>query len=120
MVRKVVHSAYSPCMRSCAALVPVILLTPPLQQITPETGYRPTNRTLGEKNSDALFVVLALSGDGTRAAALGYGILEHLDRLQFGANHRSLLDEVDIISSSSKASTPAAYYGLFGQQAFLD
>jgi NTE family protein len=102
---------------SACASYPV---NPPLQQIDEETGYRMTTRTLGAKNSDEIFVVLALSGGGTRAAALDYGVLEHLNRVQFGADHRSLLDEVDAISSSSASSLPAAYYGLFGQQAFLD
>jgi NTE family protein len=63
---------------------------------------------------------MSLSGGGTRAAALDYGVLKYLDRVQFGADDRSLLDEVDLISSSSGSSLPAAYYGLFGQQAFLD
>ncbi len=65
-------------------------------------------------------MVLGLSGGGTRAAALDYGVLEYLDRIQFGADQRSLLDEVDVISSSSGSSMPSAYYGLLGQQAFLD
>lgn len=49
---------------SACASYPV---NPPLQQIKQETGYRLTNRTLGEKNSDELFIVLSLSGGGTRA-----------------------------------------------------
>jgi NTE family protein len=92
----------------------------PLHQIDDEVGYRLRNRTLGVKNSDELFVILGLSGGGIRAAALDYGVLKYLDRIQFGADNRSLLDEVDLISSSSGASIPAAYYGLFGQEAFLD
>ncbi len=95
-------------------------VNPPLEKVDENAGYRMVNRTLGEKNSDDLFVVLSLSGGGTRAAALDYGVLEYMDRIQFGADNRSLLDEVDIISSSSGSSLPTAYYGLFGQQAFLD
>jgi len=92
----------------------------PLQQIDDEVGYRMINRTLGPKNSDDLFVILGLSGGGMRAAALDYGVFKYLDRIRFGADNRSLLDEVDLISSSSAASIPAAYYGLFGQEAFLN
>ena len=102
---------------SACASYPV---NPPLQQINDEAGYRLTTRTLGAKNSDEVFVVLGLSGGGTRAAALDYGVIKYLDRILFGADQRSLLDEVDVISSSSGSSMPSAYYGLFGQQVFLD
>lgn len=95
-------------------------VNPPLQQVDEDTGYRLSNMTLGERNSDELFVVLGLSGGGTRAAALDYGVIKYLDRVRFGADNRSLLDEVDLISSSSGASIPAAYFGLFGQEVFLD
>ena len=45
-------------------------VNPPLQQLNEETGYRLATRTLGPKNSDDLFVVMALSGGGKHAAAL--------------------------------------------------
>jgi len=95
-------------------------LNPPLQRIDESTGYRLSNLVPGEKNSDDLFVILGLSGGGTRAAALDYGVIRYLDRIHFGADDRSLLDEVDLISSSSGASLPAAYYGVFGQARFLE
>jgi NTE family protein len=92
----------------------------PLQKINDEVGYRMNNRTLGDGNSDDLFVILAMSGGGIRAAALDYGVFKYMDRVRFGADNRSLLDEVDLISSSSGSSIPAAYYGLFGQKKFLN
>ena len=92
----------------------------PLEQIDPDIGYRLNNRVLGEKNSDELFIVLGLSGGGARAVAMDFGVIKYLDRVRFGSDHRSLLDELDVISSSSAASIPAAYYGLFGKDAFLD
>ena len=92
----------------------------PIQQIDQDVGYRMNNRILGTKNSDETFVILGLSGGGMRAAALDFGVLKYLEKIQFGADNRSLLDEVDVISSSSGASLPAAYYGLYGQEAFLD
>ncbi len=95
-------------------------VNPPLQHIDDNAGYRIINRTLGEKNSDELFIILGFSGGGYRAVALDYGVIKYLDRIRFGADNRSLLDEVDLISSSSSASIPAAYYGLFGKEAFLD
>ncbi len=95
-------------------------VNPPLQHTDENAGYRMANRTLGEKNSDELFVVMSLSGGGTRVTALDYGVMAYLDRVRFGEDERSLLDEVDIISSSSASSIPAAYYGLFGKAVFLN
>jgi len=112
--------------------------TPALRQYDLSTGYRfeqlahtPPDRT--RKNSDDVFVVLALSGGGTRAAALSTGVLGELASVTFHLNPktgqpctpgpqepdcemmpRSLLDEVDVISSVSGGSFAAAYYALHG------
>lgn len=107
---------------TCAALFAGCAHYPvnePLERIDTDSGYRLNNRELGPGNSDEVFVILALSGGGTRAAALDFGVMQQLDRVRFGEDGRSLLDEVDIISSSSGASLPAAYYGLFGKDAFF-
>jgi NTE family protein len=79
-----------------------------------------------------LFVILAFSGGGTRAAALSYGVLKQLEEVKFKWDaasgntceptngkmcegpERSLLDEVDVISSVSGGSFTAAYYALHG------
>src|SRR6266516_2523511 len=68
----------------------------PLTHATPETGYRFTNLS-HTNNSDSLFVVLAFSGCGTRAAALSYGVLEELAKTQivWEGKRGRLLDEVD-------------------------
>ena len=84
------------------------------------SGYRLNNLELGARNSDDVFVVLALSGGGTRAAALDFGVISELDKVRFGDDDRSLLDEVDIVSSSSGASLASGYYGLFGKESFLE
>ncbi len=76
-------------------------VNPPLSHIDENSGYRMSSLSLGEKNTDDLFVILSLSGGGTRFAALDYGVISYLDRIRFGADNRSLLDEVDLISSSS-------------------
>src|SRR6266480_254006 len=93
----------------------------PLTHATPETGYRFTNLS-HTNNSDSLFVVLAFSGGGTRAAALSYGVLEELARTEivWEGKRRRLLDEVDLISSVSGGSFTAAYYALNGDRTFLD
>ena len=80
------------------------------------------------KRSDSLLFILTFSGGGTRAAALSYGILEALERIEVpipqdrsgGAQTHPLLDEVDIISSVSGGSFTSAYYGLHGKGIFKE
>lgn len=73
-------------------------------------------------NAEELFVVLAFSGGGTRAAAFSYGVLESLRDtwISVDGTPRRLLDEVDVITSVSGGSYTAAYYGLFGDRLFTD
>ena len=69
---------------------------------------------------DEVLVVLAFSGGGTRAAALSYGVLDELRRtsITIGGRTRSLLSEVDVISSVSGGSFTSAYYALNGETIF--
>ena len=87
----------------------------------PLKEYRFNPESNGD-NSNSLFVCLAFSGGGTRAAALSYGVLEKLKdtRIVWKGVEKSLLDEVDCISSISGGSFTAAYYGLFGERMFQD
>ena len=75
-----------------------------------------------DKNTNSLFVCLIFSGGGTRAAALSYGVLEKLraTRIVWKGVEKSLLDEVDCISSISGGSFTAAYYGLFRERIFTE
>jgi len=72
--------------------------------------------------SGDIWLFLAFSGGGTRAAAFSYGVLEELRETQYSRNgsERRLLDDVDIISAVSGGSFTAAYYGLFGERIFDD
>ena len=92
--------------------------TPQLEKVG-APGYRlaDVHRT---GKSDDLLVVLAISGGGMRAAALGYGILEELRRTEIMVNgvKRRLIDEVDVISAVSGGTLPATYYGLYGEKTF--
>jgi NTE family protein len=92
---------------------------PQLAAYDPSAGYRFDQLERGS-NSDELFVILAFSGGGTRAAALSYGVLEALrdTRIEWKGRKVSLLDEVDVISSISGGSFPAAYYALYGSRIF--
>src|SRR5262245_12167713 len=82
-------------------------------------GYRLSEAKRFEQ-SDDLLVVLAISGGGTRAAALGYGVLEELRNTEvtIDGTKRRLLDEVDVISAVSGGSLPATYYALRGEKTF--
>jgi predicted acylesterase/phospholipase RssA len=79
-------------------------------------GYRFENFPADGRNSDSLFVILTFSGGGTRAAALAYGVLRELAHtpIDTGSRTRSLLDEVDVISTVSGGSFAGAFYALYG------
>lgn len=92
--------------------------TPPLE-MAGVPGYRLADAPRSER-ADDLLVVVAISGGGTRAAALGYGVMEELRRTEVMINgqRRRLLDEVDVISAVSGGTLPATYYGLRGEKTF--
>lgn len=75
-----------------------------------------------QRSIDDVTIVLAFSGGGGRAAALAYGVMQGLrdSRLVTTDQPRSLLDEVDMITSVSGGSFTAAYYGLYGDRLFSD
>lgn len=92
-----------------------------LDQYAPAVGYRLENLSAWNNSGD-LFVVLAFSGGGTRAAALAYGVLEQLQQtdIEWEGQHKSLLDEVDLISAVSGGSYTAAYYALYRERLFTN
>ncbi len=96
-------------------------VNPPLHQYDPDAGYRLKN-LVAKDNSPTLLVILTFSGGGTRAAALSYGVLEELARIEtkWEGHTRRLLDEVDIIAGVSGGSFTAAYFGLYGDRIFFE
>jgi NTE family protein len=92
--------------------------TPRLEQAG-AAGYR-VDDSARPGQSDDVLLFLAMSGGGTRAAALGYGVLEELRRTEVTLNgvKRRLIDEVDVISAVSGGTFPAAYYALRGDKTF--
>lgn len=71
---------------------------------------------------DDMRIYLSFSGGGTRAAAFSYGVMKELRDTLVTINNteRTMLSEVDIISSVSGGSFTAAYYGLYGDDIFTD
>ncbi len=70
--------------------------------------------------ADETFVVLTFSGGGTRAACLSYGVLKELKNTKLPGTNRTVLEEVDVISTVSGGSFTGAYYALFGDRIFAD
>jgi NTE family protein len=97
-------------------------VNPPLDQFDPTVGYRFESVPDEPDKRDEMFVILVFSGGGTRAAALSYGVLEALNDtpIHWQEQDAYLLDEVDVISSISGGSFPAAYYGLRGPETFKE
>src|SRR6185295_17437528 len=72
-------------------------------------GYRYAN-VRGDAAEEELFVILSFSGGGTRAAAFSYGLLEGLQAVRYrkaSGGERTLLEDVDVISSVSGGSFTA-------------
>jgi len=79
-------------------------------------------KTIGNKGTGDLALILAFSGGGMRAAALAYGVLLELRDtvVVINGQPRRILDEVDTISSVSGGSFTSAYFGLLGDRIFDD
>lgn len=68
------------CLLSSCALVQFQPLQT-IDKVDAGRGYR-LEKALNRRAEDDTFVVLVFSGGGTRAAALGYGVLEELKKQQ--------------------------------------
>jgi NTE family protein len=93
----------------------------PKDDLTDYSGYS-LHAWSERANTGTTAMTVALSGGGTRAAALAYGVLAELRDTPWRVGDRSatLLDAVDQISSVSGGSFTAAYYGLHGDRMFDD
>jgi len=101
---------------ACANLTAV---DKPLSSWTPEVDHRFRDQMAGDRSTE-LLVLLAFSGGGTRAASFSYGVLKALATTEITTENglRSLLQEIDVISSVSGGSFTSAYYGLRGDRIF--
>ena len=91
----------------------------PLRSMAQNNAYTFTNFDRND-DSDKTFVILTFSGGGTRAAAFSYGVLEEMKDTPLPGTDKTVLDEVDVISTVSGGSFTGAYYGLFGNRIFED
>lgn len=87
----------------------------PIEHIKNNQGYR-ISRFITESAQDNTLVIMTFSGGGTRAAALGYGVLEELNRypVRLGGKTTTLVKAADTVHGVSGGSVLAAYYGLYG------
>ena len=83
-----------------------------------QRGYRFETSRLQHHDKDDTLIVLTFSGGGTRAAALGYGVLEQLHKQQvtIGGKKQSLISNVDVVVGVSGSSVLAAYFALKGEE----
>ena len=86
-----------------------------ISKVDTTQGYR-LEQSIAQQNDD-VFVVLLFSGGGTRAAALGYGVLEELAKqpVYIEGREKPLLDSVDLVYGVSGGSVLATYYSLHGR-----
>ncbi len=88
-----------------------------INKIDMNQGYR-FETSQFQREEDDTFIILMLSGGGTRAAALGYGVLEQLQqqKVTIGGKSKSLMSNVDLVVGVSGGSVLAAYFALKGEE----
>lgn len=95
---------------------------PEAENIAPTAGYRAELLGRAPGLQPALpgrYVILAFSGGGTRATALAQGVLREMGATPApGRPSMSLLDGVDMVSSTSGGSVAASNFVLWGPQGY--
>ena len=87
-----------------------------LSQIDPEKGYR-LEKTMQQALEKENLVIVTFSGGGSRAASLGYGVLEQFQQTAVRPTEKgdTLLQNIDVVYGVSGGSVLAAYFALEGQ-----
>lgn len=90
--------------------------TDTIKRVNLESGYRQKN-IISESAKNGNIVIIMFSGGGTRAAALGYGVLEQFKNVKVKSTDKgnTLLDNIDIAYGVSGGSILAAYFALEGK-----
>jgi NTE family protein len=75
-------------------------------------------RAIDVSRSDRPLILVAISGGGSRAAALGWTVLRELSRFRYFSDGqtRRLTDDVGVVSSVSGGSVIAAHFALHGAE----
>ena len=76
----------------------------------------PERRTVDVSQQERPLILVAISGGGSRAAALGWVVLRELRKYSYfaGGTSRPLIDDIAVISSVSGGSVIAAHFALEG------
>ena len=90
-------------------------INPPLAQVDVDQGYR-IQRVYDADPDDRVFMHIAFSGGGARAAAFGFGVLEALrdTPVHWEGRDGRLIDQLDLMMGVSGGSILAASYALDG------
>ncbi len=99
-------------MAGCSILVTTIdtMHNQPLASGAPPQKTRAVETITTAELPDGIFIGIALSGGGSRAANFSSAVLLELDKL-------GILSKATAISAVSGSALPAAYYGLYGHSA---
>ena len=91
--------------------------TKTLTQIDPQQGYR-LEKTMQQALEKENLVIVTFSGGGSRAASLGYGVLEQFQQTAVRPTEKgdTLLQNIDVVYGVSGGSVLAAYFALEGQK----
>ena len=107
------------CLMAACSTTAHYPINPPSNGLESAKEYRFRNLDQGQ-TSNTLGVMLTFSGGGTRAAALAHGVLEEMadTKMHWDGQQRTLLNEIDVISSVSGGSVVAAHYALTQERHF--
>lgn len=91
--------------------------TKTIDRVRENEGYR-LEQSIQRSNQDNTLVIMMFSGGGTRAAALGYGVLTAFNDYPLLLNGRrtTLTASSDLVFGVSGGSVLAAYYAMHGEQ----
>lgn len=81
-------------------------------------GTNEERRAVDVSHEERPLILVAMSGGGSRAAALGWVILREMARFDYstGGPPRSLIDDIAVVSSVSGGSVIAAHFALYGRE----
>lgn len=113
-IKSVVVLAMATTLSACSLVLYKPVET--IKQVNPDSGYRQKN-VVGEGAKDGNLIVVMFSGGGTRAAALGYGVLEQFQKQNIKSSEKgsTLLDNIDVVFGVSGGSVLATYFALEGK-----